>query len=275
MYIFPCKRIRYIKPIAINTHIDCLNNSKCSVRYIFKATKQGALKVTLDYFLLDPGEHVLKKFTTEVGEQDFPVKWFNFIYPMSKPTTSETSILTPVHVAYSPITFVNHHNQWIINLHSPPSLPTLYNLKSTMFHFGYHLLHSTTEPQHDLPSLASSKGEMASSFSWTSLFKSPTSSLQSLIKSSCYMKLTFVSPSRFLFVTLSFILELHFCPHPRLDRTSQRGIFKTNILHLQVKYNQERLMKPHLSILSGSTSHYPMERRILLFLTKPCPLTSR
>ena len=52
MYIFPCKRIRYIKPIAINTHIDCLNNSKCSVRYIFKATKQGALKVTLYHFLL-------------------------------------------------------------------------------------------------------------------------------------------------------------------------------------------------------------------------------
>ena len=34
MYIFPCKRIRYIKPNAINTHIDCANNSKCSVRYI-------------------------------------------------------------------------------------------------------------------------------------------------------------------------------------------------------------------------------------------------
>ena len=45
-----------------------------------------------------------------------------------------------------------------------------------MFHFGVDLLHSTTEPQHDLPSLASSKGEMASSFSWTSFFKSPTPS---------------------------------------------------------------------------------------------------
>ena len=29
---------------AINVHIDCLNNSKCSVMYIFKATKQGALE---------------------------------------------------------------------------------------------------------------------------------------------------------------------------------------------------------------------------------------
>ena len=55
MYIFPCKRIRYIKLIAINTHIDCLNNSKCSLRYIFKATKKGALKVTLHHFpLIDP-----------------------------------------------------------------------------------------------------------------------------------------------------------------------------------------------------------------------------
>ena len=53
VYIFPCKRIRYIKPIAINTHIYCLYNSKCGVRYIFKATKQGALKVTLHHFLVD------------------------------------------------------------------------------------------------------------------------------------------------------------------------------------------------------------------------------
>ena len=82
---------------------------------------------------------------------------------------------------------MNH--QWTINLHDgypplhvllpeeyiPPSLPTLCNLKLTMFHFDVDLLHSTTEPQHDLPCLASPEGEMASSFSWTSLFKSPTS----------------------------------------------------------------------------------------------------
>ena len=89
--------------------------------------------------------------------------------------------------------------------------------------------------KHDLSSLASPKGEMKSSFSWTSLFKSPTSStlsygepalgklkqvkllcsptphhalhvtlhLQSSIK-----QLSSVSPSTFLFVTLLFILEL-------------------------------------------------------------------
>ena len=132
----------------------------------------------------DPGEHVLKKSATEIGEQDFPVKWF----PCSMPGMTETSVHTPVHVAYSPIASMNH--QWTINFHDgypplhvllpeeyvPPSLPALCNLKSTMFHFGVDLLHSITEPQHDLPSLALPKGEMASSFSWTSRFKSPTSS---------------------------------------------------------------------------------------------------
>ena len=130
----------------------------------------------------------MKKSATEIGEQNFPVKWFKFIYPSSKPRMTETLTLTPVHVAYSPIAFMNH--QGTINLldgyhplhlllpdeYIPPSLPTLCNLKSTMFHFGVDLLHSTTEPEHDLPSLASPKGEMASSFSLTSLFKSPTSS---------------------------------------------------------------------------------------------------
>ena len=124
----------------------------------------------------DPGEHGLKKSATEIGEQGFSVKWFKLIYPSSKPRMTETSTLTPVHVADSPIAFMNH--QWTINLHDgypllhvllpeeyiPPSLPTLCNLKSNMFHFGVDFLYSTTEPQHDLPSLASPKGEMADSF---------------------------------------------------------------------------------------------------------------
>ena len=101
---------------------------------------------------------------------------------------TETSTLTHAHMAYSPITFMNH--QWTINLHDgypplhvllpeeyiPPSLPTFCNLLSTMFHFGDDNLYPTKGTLHDLPSLASPKGEMASSFSWTSLFKSPTSS---------------------------------------------------------------------------------------------------
>ena len=155
------------------------------------------------------------------------MKWFKFIYPSSKPTMTETSILTPIHVAYSPIAFMNH--QWTINLHDgypplhvllpeefiPPSLPTLCNIKSTMFHFGIDLLYSTTEPQHDLPSLASPRGEMASSISWTSLFKSPTSStlcfgdstLQSSIKSSCCVKLSFcITKSYFVWYTQQHIV---------------------------------------------------------------------
>ena len=42
MYIFPCRRIRYNKTITINAHIDCANNSKCSVRDILLAINQGA-----------------------------------------------------------------------------------------------------------------------------------------------------------------------------------------------------------------------------------------
>ena len=50
MYIFPFIRIRYIKTITINTHIDCLNNSKCSVRDILLATKQGAFESVFGTF---------------------------------------------------------------------------------------------------------------------------------------------------------------------------------------------------------------------------------
>ena len=50
MYIFSFIRIRYIKTITINTHIDCLNNSKCSVRHILLATKQGAFESVFGTF---------------------------------------------------------------------------------------------------------------------------------------------------------------------------------------------------------------------------------
>ena len=63
----------------------------------------------------DPGEHALKKSATEIGEQDTPLKWFKFICPSSKTRMNETSSLTHVHLAYSPIAFMNH--QWTINLH--------------------------------------------------------------------------------------------------------------------------------------------------------------
>ena len=47
---FPFIRIRYIKTNTINTHIDCLNNSKCSVRDILLATKQGAFESVFGTF---------------------------------------------------------------------------------------------------------------------------------------------------------------------------------------------------------------------------------
>ena len=47
---FSCRRIRYLKPITINTHIDCLNNSKCSVGDILLATKQGAFESVFGTF---------------------------------------------------------------------------------------------------------------------------------------------------------------------------------------------------------------------------------
>ena len=50
VYIFPFIRIRYIKTITINTHIDCFNNSKCSVRDILLATKQGAFESVFGTF---------------------------------------------------------------------------------------------------------------------------------------------------------------------------------------------------------------------------------
>ena len=50
MYIFPFIRTRYIKTITINTHIDCANNSKCSVGDILLATKQGAFESVFGTF---------------------------------------------------------------------------------------------------------------------------------------------------------------------------------------------------------------------------------
>ena len=176
---------------------------------------------------------------------------------------------------------------WIPPLHVllpeeyiPCSLPTLCNLLSTMFDFGDDYLCPTKGTLHDLPSLASPKGgwqvlsdgRVFSRVPCQVLYVLVTLHLQSSIKSSCHVKLSFVLPSTFLFVTLLFILELHFCSHPRPYHTSQRC---TIILQPEVKYNQERLKKPHLPILPRSTSHYPMELRILQPLTRSCPSTGR
>ena len=46
------RKIRYFILFAINTHIDYANNSKWSVRYILKATKQGAFESVFVHVLL-------------------------------------------------------------------------------------------------------------------------------------------------------------------------------------------------------------------------------
>ena len=43
-----------MKPITINTHIDCSNNSKCSVGDILLATKQGAFESVFGTFSVNP-----------------------------------------------------------------------------------------------------------------------------------------------------------------------------------------------------------------------------
>ena len=58
----------------------------------------------------NPGEHVLERSVTEVGKQDFLVKWFKFIHTSPKPRMTETPVQKPVHVAYSPIVSMNY--QW-------------------------------------------------------------------------------------------------------------------------------------------------------------------
>ena len=125
-----------------------------------------------------------KKSAADLGEKDFPVKWFKFICPSLKSRMTETSTCFPVHLAYSSFASMNH--QWTINLHDgytssnalmsveyiPLCIPTLCHLLSTMFHFGVDFLHSNQNTQHDLSSLALPKGEMTSSFSWTSSLRS-------------------------------------------------------------------------------------------------------
>ena len=76
--------IRYFIPFAINTHIDCLNNSKCSVRCIFKATARSLESVTLSIsvnnFQFDPtfdefDGHTNKSFILHPKYHQFIANW--------------------------------------------------------------------------------------------------------------------------------------------------------------------------------------------------------
>ena len=105
----------------------------------------------------------MKRSATEAVEQDFPVKWFNFIHPSPNPMMTETPEQKSVYVPYSPIASMNY--QWTIILHDgypplqallpeesiPPSLHNLCNFKPTMFHLGEDYLcpHKILLPPED------------------------------------------------------------------------------------------------------------------------------
>ena len=62
-YIFLLIEIRYFILLAINTHIYCSNNSKCSVRCIFKATAKSLESVSSSIFCYVPPIRVLCPFS--------------------------------------------------------------------------------------------------------------------------------------------------------------------------------------------------------------------
>ena len=90
---------------------------------------------------------------------DFPVQWFKFIHPIHKPRMTKTPFQIAVHKAYSPIASTNYN--WTINLHDEYALFQVMKQEAC-------ITPSLPIPKHDLSSLAPPKGEMKSSFSWTS-----------------------------------------------------------------------------------------------------------
>ena len=131
---------------------------------------------------LHSGAHIFKGSADDIRAKDYQVDGFKLISSLhSKTSMTEHSIPGPIpaHVAYSPLASMNHG--WTFNLHDryilpwalipgesiPTSHPTICILWVGMFTSGVDYTCLTREPHHDLPSLASSKGEMASSFSLT------------------------------------------------------------------------------------------------------------
>ena len=110
---------------------------------------------------------------------DFPVQWFKLIHPSPKSRMTKSPFQMTVHVAYSPIASMNY--KWTINLHDG------YPLFQVMKSEGY-ITPSLLILNHDLSSLAPPKGEMKSSFSWTSstlCFGEPTLGKLNQVKLLC------------------------------------------------------------------------------------------
>ena len=123
-------------------------------------------------------DHTLKPKCAH-NPMDFPVQWFKFIHPIHKPRMTKTPFQIAVHKAYSPIASMNY--KWTINLHDG------YPLFQVMKQEGY-ITPSPHIPKHNLSSLAPPKGEMKSSFSWTSstlCFGEPTLGKLTQVKLLC------------------------------------------------------------------------------------------
>ena len=73
VYIFPFIRIRYIQTITINTHIDCANNSKCSVGDILLATKQEAFESVFGTFSVTKKWRFWRVISLDMNEPDLSV----------------------------------------------------------------------------------------------------------------------------------------------------------------------------------------------------------
>ena len=110
---------------------------------------------------------------------DIPVQWLKFIYPSPKSKMTKTPFQIAVHKAYSLIASMNF--KWTINLHDGYPLFQVLNQER-------YMTPSLHIPKYDLSSLAPPKGELESSFSWTSntlCFGEPTLGKLNKVKVLC------------------------------------------------------------------------------------------
>ena len=76
-----------MKTITINTHIDCLNNSKCSVRDILLATKQVAFESVFGTFSVSVRRKMVRTPRTDQAQTRNYVSAIGINFPTPSPTT--------------------------------------------------------------------------------------------------------------------------------------------------------------------------------------------
>ena len=57
-----------------------------------QASQPNLFDSLLSQYPPDPGEHVLKRSATSIGEQDLQMQWFKFIHPSPKPRMTKTTL---------------------------------------------------------------------------------------------------------------------------------------------------------------------------------------